>query len=403
MSNGSIIKRDGKRGVAWLLKYDGPRDPATGKRRQLYKTVKGTRKDAEVELRRLLGSIDGGTHIDPHKITVAEWIETWLRDHAAGRVSEKTIERYGELLRLHVAPVIGGAQLLRLSAPTVQAMYTTLRAGVDAATGGKRALAEQTILHVHRVLSQALATAVRQRLVPRNPIDDVAAPRPRAGAVDGEKEIRALEREELDRLLRGFKGRTLFPIVAVAAATGMRRGEVLALRWSEVDLDGLTIKVERSLEDTKAKGVRVKAPKTRGSRRTIGIDPGLAALLKVEQKRQAELAISLGLRKEDREGALVFPSSPLAPATPRRPRAVTKEFACQVAALGFKHVRLHDLRHTHATLLLLAGVPINAVAERLGHSSPVVTLTVYGHVLRRAEDKAVAVSGSLLAAALSEI
>lgn len=391
--SGSIIKREGKRGLAWLLKYDAPRADGAP-RRQLYKWVKGARKDAERELRALLGQIDDGTHIDPNKVTVAEWIETWLRDHAAPRTAAKTHERYSELFRLHVAPRIGGTRLLKLTPPTIQALYAELRSGE-----GKRALSGQTILHVHRQLKQALKAAVRQRIIPRNPADDVDTPR-RDAQADKADAIRALEQKQLDALLLGFKDHSLFPIVVTAAGTGMRRGELLALRWSDIDFERLTIRVERSVEDTKAKGIRIKPPKTRSSRRTIGIDPGLAAMLKVELARHAEIAIQCGLTKEQRIDALAFPSSPATPAVPRHPRGVTKSFARQTADLGFA-IRLHDLRHTHATLLLTAGVPLNAVSQRLGHASPSITLNVYGHVLRKAEDQAVAVAGSLLASALA--
>ena len=404
MSAGSIIRREGKTGVSWLLKYEGPRDAATGQRRQLYKTIRASKREAERELRRLLSEIDGGMHVDPHKTTLAQWIDIWIRDHATPTVAAKTVERYGELMRLHVAPAIGSTALLRITPPMIQTMLTKCMTMVAMPLDGpippKRpvtALSGQTTLHVYRCLSNCLSAAVRQRVLSRNPCDDVTPPRPRATGgteEDGDAHIRALERDDLDRLMKGFKGRALFPIVAVAASTGMRRGEILALRWSDIDLDGCTIKIERSVEDTAEHGIRIKAPKTKGSRRTIGIDPALAAMLRGIRAQYAELSLAIGVRLGN--DWLAFPGSPDAPATPRAPRAVTKEFSRRAKALGFSELRLHDLRHTHATLLLMAGVPINAVAARLGHASAVVTLGVYGHVLRRAEDQAVSVSAGLL-------
>ncbi len=412
MSNGTIIRREGKRGTSYLLKYDGPRDPATGRRHQLYKTVRGSLRDAQRELRRLLGQLDDGTHVDPHKLTVAEWLTSWLRDHASTAIGAKSRERYGDMINLHVIPRIGAGPLIKLTPPTIQRLYSDLltsgrRPRLTAADGPAQpaGLAPATVLYVHRVLHLALSTAVRQRLLPRNPAEDVTPPRPaalRSSGVDGDgtEKMRALERDQLDTLLCAFRGSSLFPIVAVAAGTGMRRGEVLALRWSDVDLDRATIRVARSVEDTKAEGIRFKAPKTKQSRRTIGIDPGLVALLRAEWRRQAEEALKLGIRLAPDH--LVFPKSPVALTTPRPPRYVTHDFVARAAKAGFAGLRFHDLRHTHATLLLIGGVPINAVAQRLGHSSPVVTLTVYGHVLRRAEDQAVAVAGSLLATALQD-
>ena len=178
----------------------------------------------------------------------------------------------------------------------------------------------------------------------------------------------------------------------------MRRGEVLALRRSDLNLDARTIRIERSVEETNSKGVRFKAPKNRSSKRTISIDAGLAAFLRAHLARQAEDALKLGTPPTP--DWLIFPKSIAAPTTPIRPRNVSKRFSDLAERLGFPGLRFHDLRHTHATLLLTAGVPINAVSQRLGHSTPVITLKVYGHVLRRAEDQAVAVSGALLEGAL---
>lgn len=263
-------------------------------------------------------------------------------------------------------------------------------------------LAAATVLYCHRILSLALSTAVRQRLLPRNPCADATPPRvPRAESTSaGKKKIRALDRDHLHKLLPGFKGSALFPIVAVAAATGACRGEILGMTWSAIDFEAKELRILQSLEDTAAHGLRLKEPKTESSRRTIGIDAGPAALLRSERRRQAEEALKFGLRLP--ADALMFPRRPYEPTLSREPRHVTKTFSDRAAKRGFSGLRFHDLRHTHATLLLQAGVPINAVAQRLGHASSVVTLEVYGHVLKQAEDRAVSVAGSLLASALAD-
>lgn len=416
MSEGSITKR----GESWMLKYEGGKD-ATGKRRQLYKTVRGTRKEADRELRRLLGQLDEGTHVDPQKMTLAQWIEIWVRDYAAPTVSAKTLERYSELLRLHVVPYIGQQAMQKLTSGDLQCLYTKLRTIGRLRSKTKRSaaelaqpakvegLAERTVLHVHRVLSQALSQAARQRVIVRNPADDAKAPRPEAGqAADGEEGagevIKALEREPLVALLRGLRDEWIFPIATTDAGTGMRRGEILALRRSDIGLDARTIRIERAVEETNKKGrdgktIRFKAPKNKSSKRTISIDPGLAAFLRGHMARQAEEALKLGTHPA--RDWLLFPKSIAEPTTPIRPRNVSKRFSILAARLGFPGLRFHDLRHTHATLLLTAGVPINAVSQRLGHSTPVITLTVYGHVLPRADAQAATVSGTLLEGAIT--
>ncbi|MEK6578881.1 MAG: tyrosine-type recombinase/integrase [Bdellovibrionota bacterium] len=400
---GSIIKR----GSSWLLKYDIGRDPVTGKRQTKYKTVRGTKRDAEAELRKLLNSVEDGLHVNPRKINLADWIEAWLEDYAEPTVSAKTFERYRDLLRLHVIPHFGHCPLQKLTGAHIQSLYTKLRTEgrrnkrrvavgeVDHSRAAnfdlKEGLSERTLLHIHRVLSQCLLEATRSRFLARNPSDDVRAPRPKrgrgtsqTGSGNGE-EINVLEAEQLGELLKVFQKKPLFTLVALAAATGMRRGELLGLRWSDVDFDQKKVKIERSVEETRIKGIRLKSTKNRSSKRTIGVDSGVVDILKSHWRRQIEDALKLGRRLPS--DALIFPKSPLEPNVPKTPGLVSKEFRSVVDSNGFVGFRFHDLRHTHATLLLSAGVPVNTVAQRLGHSTPVITLTVYGHVLKRSEDK----------------
>lgn len=400
-----------QRGDSFLLKWELPRSPeAPNKRRYGYKSVKvKTKKEARAILREILTSVDTGTYVAPQKMTVGAWADEWLKSYAAPAVSQKTLERYRELLTLHVSRHIGGIEIQKLTAPLIQGLYAKLRAvgkGPRHNVPGEDAsgLSERTILHVHRVFSQCLKQARIAGVIVRNPAEDVKAPKPSkknssAGQGTRRTVIQALTGERLDELLKGFRAKSLFPIVATLAGTGMRRGEVLALRWSDVDLDKGYIRIERAIEDTKEHGVQINGwPKNDASRRTIGIDQGLAALLRQHWKAQAEAALKLGVRLS--ADTLVFPSSPVEPMQPRHPRAVTKEFTAHAKALGFNGFRLHDLRHTHATLLLTRGTTLNVVARRLGHSSPVITLSVYGHVLPEAEDQAVKVSGALLAGVL---
>lgn len=404
MSEGSILKR-GKN--SYRLKWELPRDATTGRRQYGYKTVRcASRKEAAAELRRILSSIDGGTYVAPKKQTLAQWLETWIVNYAVKR-SAKTFERYRDLLNLHVVSNVGEVPVQQLTGLDIDRLYAKLRTEgrkvkgrAEDGTAVWRGLHERTVLHVHRVLSLALSQAVKARVIERNPCHDAEAPSPNAALAargDGTGDIvNALEREQLDAVLRGLRDHALLLPVAIAASTGARLGEILALRWSDISYEQGTLRIERAVEDTSAEGARIKSPKNKSSRRTIGIDAGLAGLLRSHRKQQAEDALKLGVGLPT--DALLFPESILCPATPRRTRTVSKQFGNMAEQIGFGHVRFHDLRHTHATLLLTAGVPINAVAQRLGHSTPVITLTVYGHVLRRSEEQAVRVSGELLSA-----
>lgn len=407
-SEGTIVRRVGEKGdVSYLLRYY-VESPENGQRRRVNTTVHvGTDKEAKRELRRLLTQADQGTHVDPKKMTVGEWADTWISVHANQSVSAKTLERYTELLNLHVKPHMGSHALQKLSTIHIDNLYAKLRVegkrsrklSQESATAAEPSgLSEQTILHVHRVLSRLLSVAVKKRLLARNPAEDATAPRPKARKGTGDsKKIEALDRVQLRVLVTGLSGKDLFTLVAVAAGTGMRRGELLGLRWSDIDFEQGKIRIQQSVEQTRA-GIQFKEPKNSSSKRTIGIDRGLTDLLGSLRKGQADLLKKFGA--EFPPDALLFPKDPLEPKSPMKPEHVSKKFAVAAKQGGFPNLRFHDLRHTHATLLLTAGVPVNVVATRLGHSTPVVTLTVYGHVIRQAEEQAVAVSGTFLDGAI---
>jgi integrase len=213
-----------------------------------------------------------------------------------------------------------------------------------------------------------------------------------------------LDQDGLGRLLDGFRGRAVYPIVATAAFTGARRGELLALQWSDFDPLTKALTFRRSLEETKEHGLRFKEPKTERGVRTIAIDDYLVALLCEERDRHRRILAGIG---EDEvvdlslvklpDGALIFPSAAgkrVDLTRPRHPEAVTKNFAQRATKLGFPEFRFHDLRGTHETMLLDAGVPVHVVAARCGHD-PAVLLKVYAKRTRKADTSAAAVIGTI--------
>jgi integrase len=386
--NGSI-EPSGKN--SWRIRYriDGVR---------YAKIVEGTKTDAAKGLRRLLHAGDEGKHVAPDKITVEAWIDRWISIGAPGRrkkkVGGRTLEGYAQKLRTHVKPVVGRKALQELQASDIDKLY----AGLD----GK--VSPTTAHHVHTVFNSCLSGAVRKKLLTRNPIGD-AERIPAAGEFDHE----VLDDTELARLVAGFKGSPLYPIVAVAAFTGARLREVMALRWTDVDLENRIITVSRAVEETK--GHRgIKRPKTERGIRTFRIDDSLAQLLAAHREKQQRLVagipdgvdVDLSLIKLP-EGALLFPGGDGTNLTKLRDgRAVSRTFKRKMLKLGFPaNMRWHDLRGSHETVLLDAGVSVHVVADRCGHD-PATLLRAYAKRTKKADAMAADVIGAVSASALGQ-
>ncbi len=359
---------------SWEIKFEVGRDPQTGGRKTAYRSFKGTKREAEAELAKLVVAAAVGTSVDPSRITVAEFVEQWLRDWAAGNVSPKSAERYGELLRRHVAVRIGALRLQQVRPGTLAELYAgLLRDGRDDGAG----LAARTVGHVHRVLHRALGHAVAWGLMATNPTAAVDPPKV------PEAELSILRADEVRSVLSALRGRSIYSIASLALATGMRRGELLALRWSDVDLQRALLRVERSLETTRA-GLRFKPPKTRQGRRTITLPSTAVAELRTIWREMVEARLALGQGKPEPD-ALVFATFE---GEPRHPDTVTRAWINAMKAIGRPGVSLHSLRHSHASSLIAAGLDVLTISRRLGHGSAAITLAVYGHLFSNTDDRA---------------
>ena len=374
---------------SWRLRYriEGKRFAAT---------FRGTLSEARKELRRLLRSGGVGEHVAPDKITLDRWIEQWIAAGAPGRrkkrVGSRTLARYAELLRLHVVPTLGARLLQQLHAIEIDVLYTKL----------EESLSAHTAHHCHIVLNSCLATAVRKGLLTVSPMARVE----KVPSIGDAEHGTVLDEEELSTVVNGFKDSVLYPIVAVAAFTGARRGEILALRCSDLDAEKKTLRIERAIEVVKNQPLTIKGPKTTRGKRTITIDDDLVALLVGEREKLLRIkagvpdgtSVNLSLVKLP-EDALLFPARP-APGEDfsftklRHPDVVTRGFERRVAKIGFPKLRLHDLRGTHETLLLDRGVHVRVVAERCGHD-PAVLLRIYAKRTKKADASAAATIGAL--------
>jgi integrase len=344
---------------AFELRYSLGTDPANGKRKIATATVRGSRKDAEKELRRLLRSLDTGEHVDPNRIKVREWLTTWLAA-VRSEVAPKTHERYGEIVANFLAPALGNLQLAKLAPVDIQDAYTGW------ATSGRRdgkegGLSPRTRRHIHRILNAALSRAVEVEC----------------------RDMVTLTVEQAQWLLEAVRHSHIYWPVLIALATGMRRGEILALRWRNFGPNSGVVRVVERLEQTR-QGLRFKAPKSEKAR-AISLPAFAIEELNRRKREQAEELLALGVRQTG--DTLVCARRD---GKPLQPQSLTHEFPRFLARLGsdFPRVRFHDLRHSHATQLLLAGVHPKIAQERLGHSTVTTTLDLYSHVTATMQEDA---------------
>jgi integrase len=348
-------------------------------------TFHGTLSEARRKLRELLKAGDDGVHVAPARTSLRDWVTEWL-ELRSRNVSTKTAEHYAALLNVHVLPVLGDRALQEIDVAEIDKLYGALAGH----------LSPRSVRHVAVILKACLRAAVLKRRLFDNPA--ARADTPKAKESDA---WAVLDADKLNALVQGFKSTALYGIVCVAAHTGMRRNEILALRWSDVDFVRSTIRVCRSLEETKAKGRTVKEPKSERGKRSIAVDAGLLELLRSEHRQHLAIVagtdspqVSLGLVRLPAD-ALVFPSlvQPFDFTRLRNPTSTTKLFMKHAAALGFP-IRLHDLRHSHGTILLAKGVPIHEVAGRLGHTAAIL-LKTYAHRLPKEDQRSAEIIGAM--------
>jgi len=363
------IKQRSKRKGSYSIVISLGRDPETKKKRQHWETIRGTKKDAEKRLSELLHQQDVGLFVRPGKLTVAKLLGQWLQDYALSNVRSRTYDRYAEIIRRHLIPALGALPLKSLQPHHIQSYYgKALQSG---RYDGKGGLSERTVHHHHRVLFSALKYAVKHNILARNVAEAVDPPRP------GFKEMATTDAEGLFKLLEAVRGTQYYTIFYTAAYSGLRRSEILALRWQHVDLELCTLAVVDSLHQLHNGEFDIRPPKSKRGKRLVALSPSLAILLREHKAEQEALRNQLGLSPLQ-QNDLVF-SQP--DGSFIRPDSVTSKFRKVAKSVGLENLRFHDLRHTHATLMLQQGVHPKIVSERLGHSSIALTLDTYSHVL----------------------
>ena len=369
---GYIVQRS--KGSFTLKVYIG-RDPATGKKRYRTETIKGTKREAQRRMAEIIAEVSHGDLTIPSKMTIREYLSEWLEGYAKVNVNPRTYERYVGICQQHLIPALGAIPVKDLQPLHIQSYYAKEQS--EGRLDGKGGLSKQTVYHHHRLLYEALKHATRQGLVARNVADSVTPPRP------DYVEMKTLDTEGLSRLLNKAGESSYFTVIYTAAYTGMRRSELLGLKWGRVDVDLGVIEVVESLHQLKTGEIVFQPPKSQKGLRRIALSPSLSIVLREYKEKQKAMRRQIGLPAPGPDD-LVF-SRP--DGSPIPPDTISSTF-CKIAhKIGFAG-GFHCLRHTHATLMLEQGVHPKIVSERLGHANVSITLDRYSHKVKGLDEAA---------------
>ena len=357
----------------------------TEERRRAIKGGFRTRKAAQAAMAKVMVAVEEKNYIVPARLTVREFlIREWL-PAAKGTIRPTTYRSYVQHVECHIMPHIGSMRLEKVTGATLNALYAKL--ALEGKRDGKSGLSPASVHHVHACAHRAFKDAVRWNRLLRNPAD-VADPPQVKGT--GNREMKTWEAGQLKGFLEVTHDDPLNSLWHVLAMTGMRRGEGLGLRWEDVDFEAGRLAVRRSLVPL-AGTVIVSEPKTARGRRSIAIDPETVAVLKAQAAQQLRDQQEWGEAWSDSGYVFTRPDG-----SPHHPEVISRSFRQAVQQSMLPRIRLHDLRHTHATLALRAGVHPKVVSERLGHATVAITLDIYSHAIPAMQEEAAVLIADLV-------
>ena len=365
--NGSVVKK----GNRWYVIIE-QRDAETGNRKREWHSGFRTKREAEAARVEILSRLQRGAYVTPSTRTLGEYLtKEWLPSIEAS-VRPSTLQSYEQAVRNHLIPRLGSFRIQDLRAPHINALYAHLL--TDGHSKRRGGLSPKTVRNVHVVLRKALRDAVRWSRLSVNPADSANPPKVRDA---GSRDLKTWTAEELRRFLETERGlrSSVYVAFLLTATTGMRRGEVLGLRWRDCDLEAHHLSVRQTLVSVAYK-LHFSTPKTKRSQRLITLDRRTTTALREHRAAQAQKRLVAGSVWQDHD--LVFCRDD---GSPTHPDSFSHTFERQVAASNLPRIRLHDLRHTHASLALAAGIHPKVVSERLGHANISITLDTYSHVI----------------------
>ena len=360
MASGNIVKRIRKSGkISYEITVEGERDPLTGKRNRVFRTVKGSEKEARKVMHRLINDMEQNKIVKKNHKTVEEWMEEWINLYLPN-VEETTRVGYKTKLRCYIKPALGDILIYSLRADHVQKMVNDMLA---------RGLSPKNIRDTFNNINAAMKKAVVLRYIPFNPCEGVVLPKLK------KYRAKVYDNQMIHTLLDTAEGTDMYLPILLGVTVGLRRGEMIALRWDDIDFKTNTIKVRSNMVNGE-NGCIIKAPKSEAGIRDIKVGDEVMAELRKARLQYMEDALSYGrgfqnlnfvIRQED--------------GSPLQPDSMTRKWSRFLKDNDLPHIRLHDLRHSNATALIQAGVNPRVVQQRLGHSDVNITLNTYTHVL----------------------
>lgn len=365
MATGHLRKRIGTNGaVSYQLTAEGDRDPLTGKRERKYKTVKGTKKQAEAELRKMISELESGNIITVSTMKLSDWMETWLNTYLPN-IEQTTREGYQEKIGNHIIPTLGHLPLKAIKTNDIQILINDLIS---------KKKSPKTIRNVYNNLNAALEKAVVLRMIPYNPCKGTVLPKLQ------KYQAQVYSAADIQQALAAADSLSIYLIILLGATVGLRRGEMAALQWSDINFSNNTISITQNRVHT-AKGVIQKAPKSEAGKRTIKVGSDVITALQDAKEVYDDMTRTPSFKDL---GYVLFKEN----GEPFHPDSITQKWERFITKHNLPQIRLHDLRHSNATALIAAGVSAKVVQHRLGHANVSITLNTYTHVLPSMDEEA---------------
>lgn len=377
--SGHIRKRVKKDGTSsYQITIELPIDPITGSRNRIYKTINGTKKQAEKEMRSMMDDLENHTYIKDNKITIASWITEWFSLYLQD-LSPTTLTGYKYHIDNYIVnQPIGKILLQDLTTSDVQRWVNNLYRESPVT---HKPMSAKSVKNIYHNLSASLDMALQQEVVKKNVCKAVILPKVE------KYDVEVYDEQEIQRLISVSRGTDMELIVSLAVSLGLRRGELTGLKWNHIDFDKRVINIKENVVEVRkeqnADRIVTKSPKSRSGIRSIPISDVLCKYLKSAHTDYLMKRMKLGKDFYDSNYVICQDNG-----KPFKPATMTRKFSKFLENNNLRHIRLHDVRHTNATLMLMNGIPPKVAQVRLGHSDYSTTMNIYGHVLKSTEIEA---------------